>query len=221
MNQKRQDFFRYQREQQEDKSVIRAIDSSQDSADDEKLLINISTIAHIVKHIWPQCLNILLIFIVSLSLFPAVMANVLPTGNLLSDVYFSKVACFLFFNLFSMIGNYASDRLPKVPPRLLWIPVVARFAFIPAVLFCNYQPGLAGERSLPVLFHSDLLFMLLVALFGFTNGHLTSLAMMYAPKSIELKYQPTAGMIASFCLMLGILLGGNLAILFPIIVNRL
>lgn len=193
---------------------------AKESEQNNQVEINYETIKHILHFIWPQCLNILLIFVVSLSLFPAVMANVLPTGNLLSELYFSKVACFLFFNLFSMIGNYASDLLPKIPAKYLWLPVVARFVFIPIVLFSNYQPGLPSERLLPVLFPNDACFMVVVALFGFTNGHLTSLAMMYAPKTVELKYQPTAGMIASFCLMLGILMGGNLSILFPLMVKH-
>lgn len=64
-----------------------------------------------------------------------------PVQGILSDKYFLPVLCFLNFNLLAMIGNLlATERLPRIPPNRLWIPVVLRLLFIPFFLFCNYSP---------------------------------------------------------------------------------
>jgi len=92
---------------------------------------------------WPQLLNVFLVYVVSLSLFPAVCADIESTDNILPVKYFSPIVCFLSFNLFAMLGNLCvTDLLPwlQISPQKLWIPVVARLVFIPFFLFCNYAP---------------------------------------------------------------------------------
>jgi equilibrative nucleoside transporter 1/2/3 len=44
---------------------------------------------------------------------------------------------------------------------------------------CNYRPA---TRTLPVWITSDYAFMLAVVVLGVSNGHESSLAMMYAPQ---------------------------------------
>lgn len=166
--------------------------------------------------IWPQCLNTFLVFFVSLTMFPSVLGAVERTGNSISETYFTAVACFLLFNCFAMIGNYSSEYLPKIPRKILWIPILLRFAFIPLFLFCNYQPAHKPDtRQYPVLIENDYIFMCLVVLLSFTSGWLSSLSMMYTPKIVDPKYKSIAGMISSISLLMGIMIGINFSVVWP------
>lgn len=166
--------------------------------------VNARKVIECLRMIWPMCLNTFLVFFVSLTLFPSVVAGVKQSGTRMSNDYFTAVSCFLLFNLFAMVGNYSSEFLPKIPRKVLWIPILLRFAFIPLFLFCNYLPE---KRKYPVLIQNDLVYMLLVVLHGFSSGWFSSLSMMYTPKTVEAKYKSIAGMVSSFCLIVGIMAG--------------
>ena len=53
-----------------------------------------------------------------------------------------------------------------------------RFAFIPLFLLCNFDGG-----RLPVVFDNDAFPVVLVFLFGLSNGYISTMAMMFAPRS--------------------------------------
>lgn len=115
-----------------------------------------------------------------------------------------------------MIGNYSSEYLPKIPRKILWIPIIMRFAFIPLFLFCNYQAK-KQTRKYPVFIENDFVFMFLVILHGFTSGWFSSLSMMYASATVDNKFKSIAGMISSFCLIMGIMIGIYSSIIWPMI----
>lgn len=70
----------------------------------------------------------------------------------------------------------------QVGPRYLWLCTVTRLLFLPFFLLCNYQ---SNERTLPVVFTSDLAYITGVVLLGLSNGYFSSLAMMYAPRCVH------------------------------------
>ena len=91
---------------------------------------------------------------------------------------------------------------------------VARTLFIPLFLMCNIQRG--GDTpgtSTPVI-NSDFVFMAILFCFGWSNGYISSLAMMAAP-SIEhnpklrgrIEDVDVAATLASFCLVSGLACG--------------
>lgn len=91
-----------------------------------------------------------------------------------------------------------------------------RLVFLPLFLLCNYLPEV---RRLPVWVSSDWGYLASMAVFAWSSGYLSSLAMMYAPQTVSTPQQaPIAGMMAAFCLVLGIFIGGNAAFLAPRIV---
>lgn len=57
---------------------------------------------------------------------------------------------------------------------------IARIVFIPLIVYCNAQP----RAHLPVLIHSDVVYIILSALLGLSNGYIASLCMMYGPKYV-------------------------------------
>lgn len=161
---------------------------------------------------WKQCVNVFLVFFVTLSIFPVIQSDVKPVDeNFFGSVettnkYFSNVCCFLVFNMFAMIGNIIPNYVTIPGPDRLWIPVMLRFIFIPLFLYCNYAPT---KRVWPVLIESDWIFIIAGIAFGLSSGYLSSLCMMYAPKTVPPEYAGTAGMIAAACLILGIFCGIN------------
>ncbi|KAF8567434.1 hypothetical protein P879_03428 [Paragonimus westermani] len=156
---------------------------------------------------WPHCLSVWCVFFCSLSVFPAILSMVRPVdpNYFISPVWFTDVTCFLFFNLFAMIGCIVCNWVQFPGPRYLWIPVWFRaLVFIPFFLFCNF--GFA-EPKLPVLVANDHVYVLGIILFSFTNGYFASLAMMYAPRSCPPERSELTGMLAAFCLILGVCSG--------------
>lgn len=159
----------------------------------------------IVKEIWPQLFNVFFTYFVSLSLFPSVLVVTDSTSGSLG-IYWSVIVCFLSFNLCAMIGNLLVDVIKhKIPPNRLWILTVSRILFIPFFLFCNAKPD---DRTWTVLFPQDWVYGTGVALMALTSGYTSSLAMVYAPVSVsDPANASTAGMMASFSLMIGIMSG--------------
>ena len=172
----------------------------------------------VFKHIWPQCLNVFTVFFVTLSIFPAVHANISSTGQLDGALgsYFTLVTCFFVFNFCAMIGNLIPNIICWPGPNRLWIPVFVRFLFIPFFLMCNYKPE---ERSWPVWVNNDYVFVVAGSLLGLSSGYYSSLSMMYAPRQVDAVHAETAAMMASFFLMLGIFMGINSSFILSAIVT--
>lgn len=165
--------------------------------------------------IWPQLLNILLVYGVSLSLFPAVSAHIGSTDGLLSERYFTPVFCFLFFNVFAMVGNLTAQYIQWPGPRYLMIFTVARLGLIPMFLLCNYQLDDGWTRKWPVHLAHDWMFIAVMVLLAWSSGYLSSLAMMYIPRSVPSHLSSTAGMLGALTIILGILAGINSALIYP------
>lgn len=161
----------------------------------------------IFKQCWVQLMSVFLVFVVTLSCFPAITAGVKAYNPefFIEDKYFSAVTCFLLFNLFAMLGSLLSTWVHVPGPRWIWLPVVLRLIFIPFFLFCNAFPT---KRALPVLVRNDYVYCLGMIIFALSSGYCSSLAMMYSPTKVKDKqYQGIAGMMAAFFLIFGIFIG--------------
>lgn len=155
---------------------------------------------------WPQCLNVFLVFYVTLALFPTVLAGTAQKQMIFNDKYFTSFACFFIFNVFAMIGNLISSWTTWPGKQHVWIPVVARFLFVPFFLFCNFNPK---TRHWPVLISNDIVFIVGNVLMAMTSGYFSSLCMMFTSSGLKPDEAPKAGMLASFFLVLGVFLGIN------------
>lgn len=109
-------------------------------------------------------------------------------------------------------------RFPRVPrSRVIWC-TVSRLLFLPFFLYlCNYQP-MAGRRT-SVWFADDWLFIVGGSLLGLTSGYLSSICLMYAPKSVSRpEHAELAAMMAGFSMILGIFGGLAGSYLVPFLV---
>lgn len=162
----------------------------------------------VFKQIWPQCLNVFMVFFVTLAIFPAVHANIESAGQMeYLGYYFTPVTCFLLFNATAMIGNMITSLVIYPGPKALYIPVFARLFFMPFFLLCRYKPV---SRQWPILFDNDYVYVVGGALLGLSSGYYSSLSMMYAPRCVsDPSKAGLASMMASFFLMLGLFFGVN------------
>ncbi|XP_072407254.1 equilibrative nucleoside transporter 2-like [Chiloscyllium punctatum] len=170
------------------------------------------SVIKVFRKIWKLAISICLIFIVTLSVFPAVTADVSShTKHGQWKEYFIPVSCFLLFNIMDWGGRSVTAvcSWPRQENAILLL-VLLRLSFIPIFMLCN-----VGQRHfLPVLFTHDAWFITFIFLFAFSNGYLVTLCMCYAPKKVSPRDAETAGAVMAFFLALGLALGAALS--FPI-----
>ncbi|KAK0396792.1 hypothetical protein QR680_001858 [Steinernema hermaphroditum] len=183
---------------------------SGDEPEEEEEVISLERYAEVLRQGWVQMYNVFCVFFVTLTIFPAIMADVKlfrADGKydfFIPDYLFTAVTTFLLFNVFASVGSVIANFVQWPNPKTLWIPVTLRLLLIPAFMFCNYRPEL---RSWPVLIESEWTFIFLGIVMSVTSGYFSSLAMMYAPRVVDTKNCRIAGMMAAFFLILGICCG--------------
>lgn len=121
---------------------------------------------------------------------------------------------FFVYNLGDLSGRSLCSlpRLHVWSARRLLAFSLARTLFIPLFLICNIQWA-ASTATKPII-TSDFLYMLILLLFGLTNGYVSSMCMMSAPSVVHnprLKGRTedvdVAATVATFCLVLGLTSG--------------
>ncbi|XP_023682477.1 equilibrative nucleoside transporter 2-like isoform X1 [Paramormyrops kingsleyae] len=171
-----------------------------------------SSVKDILKKIWVMAFCVTFVFTVTLSVFPAVTADVKTKFSGTWESYFTPVCCFLTFNVMDFTGRSLTFCV-KWPPKespLFPVLVIARLAFIPLLMLCNVP----GHRYLPVLISHDAAFTVIMMLFSISSGYCMCLSMTYAPQMVEPKDGETAGALMAFFLALGLSLGAALS--FPL-----
>ncbi|XP_058161119.1 equilibrative nucleoside transporter 2 [Dasypus novemcinctus] len=167
----------------------------------------------VFRKIWLVALCLVLVFTVTLSVFPAITAMVTSsTGPGKWSRYFNPICCFLLFNLMDCLGRSLTSYFlwPDENSRLLPLLVCLRFLFVPLFLLCHVP-----ERArLPILFPQDACFITFMLLFAGSNGYLVSLTMCLAPRKVLPHEKEVAGALMTFFLALGLSCGASLSFLF-------
>ena len=160
--------------------------------------------------------SVTLVFMVTLSVFPAITSEVRPlsnkdplnpcpsAGRLFGDLW---IPCsFLLFNVGDTVGRFfAMYRI--IPSEKIYFLSISRIVFVPLFLMCNVVPSIsASDLPSPILAH-DFWPVILMFLMSSTNGFLASQDMMYGPMQVEDELQSRAGTMMVFFLQLGLILG--------------
>ncbi|XP_075145843.1 equilibrative nucleoside transporter 2 [Haematobia irritans] len=173
----------------------------------------------VFKQAAPQMFNIFFTFFITLSVFPAIHSDIKANSPdfFISSNLFAPITCFLTFNLFAMLGSLTTSWIQWPKPRFLCVPVILRVVFIPLFLLCNYIPK-GIDRTIPVLISNEWVYWIIAVVMSYSSGYLSSLGMMYAPQTVQPKYQITAGMFAAAMLITGIFSGILFSFVMPSLV---
>nr|XP_060460489.1 equilibrative nucleoside transporter 2 [Panthera onca] len=167
----------------------------------------------VFRKIWLTALCLVLVFAVTLSVFPAITAMVTSsTSPGKWSQFFNPICCFLLFNIMDWVGRSLTSYFlwPDEDSRLLPLLVCLRVLFVPLFMLCHVP-----ERSrLPVLFPQDAYFITFMLLFAVSNGYLMSLTMCLAPRQVLPHEREVAGTLMTFFLALGLSCGAALSFLF-------
>ncbi|XP_034544684.1 equilibrative nucleoside transporter 2-like [Notolabrus celidotus] len=173
----------------------------------------------VFKKIWLMALCVTCVFAVTLSVFPVITVRV-QTVYTESEAWkkiFTCVCCFIVFNTMDLVGRSAPSLVqwPSKDSVLFPAAVLSRLVFIPLLMLCNVQ-----NSKLPVFFSHDFAFVVIMALFSFSNGYLASLCMAYAPQFVRCKDCETAGSLMTFFLVLGLAVGASFSFLLGTLGTR-
>ncbi|KAM6894934.1 equilibrative nucleoside transporter 2-like [Lycodopsis pacificus] len=168
-----------------------------------------ASVKEVFKKIWVMAFCVTFVFTVTLSVFPAVTADVRTSFPGKWERYFISVCCFLVFNINDWFGRTVTTviRWPRKESRLFPVLVVARVVFVPLLMLCNVQ----SRSFLPVYFSHDAAFAVIMTFFSLSSGYFVCLSMSYAPQLVEQKDAETAGALMTFFLSLGLSLGAALS----------
>jgi len=174
----------------------------------------------VFKKLLPMAGPVFFIFVVSLSVFPALGVKVRSQyGD--DDNYganlFIPIYCFGGFALSDLLGRSLAPRVmwpgPEAPGMMKW-PVLARLVFIPLLMMCDIHTGLGSEPDLdtfPKVFKTDAAPYIIMFLIGLTNGYFSTLCMMYGPGLVDEPEQERAGFMMLLSLVFGLLAGSTMS----------
>ena len=147
------------------------------------------------------------------SVFPAITIEIVSTNPNIHPLLFIA-SHFAIFN----VGDFLGRAFCTHPYIVIWsakkllMVSLARTLFIPLFLMCNFQKW---PVSPPPIVNSDIIYLLILFVFSFSNGHVSALCMMSAS---SLDHNPqldgrkedieVAANVAGFCLVFGLVLGG-------------
>ncbi|KAL3997023.1 hypothetical protein ACER0C_009679 [Sarotherodon galilaeus] len=171
-----------------------------------------SSVLAVFKKIWLMALCVTCVFAVTLSVFPVITVRVktVYVNNAEWDKVFTCVCCFIVFNVMDLAGRTTPYIVQWPSKASHWFPaaVFSRLVFIPLLMLCNVQ-----DSKLTAVFSHDCAFVVIMALFAFSNGYLASLCMAYAPQLVRCKDCETAGSLMTFFLVLGLAVGASFSFL--------
>jgi len=167
---------------------------------------SLPVIYRVLSIIKVPALSVMLTFAITLALFPTTTvflqseSKCKSSQRFYNDLYVPFF--FLLFNLFDFTGRIVAGLKPVFTSKNIWIPAVCRLLFVPLFLLSN----LSGSQ-LPVFFQSDVFPILFMITFAFSNGYVSSSAMMIGPGMTSAGDAALAGTIMVFCLTFGLMLG--------------
>lgn len=158
-----------------------------------------SAVWHIVGRVKWYGFGILLIYIVTLSIFPGYITEDVHS-EILKDWY--GIILIAGYNVFDLVGKSLTAIYFLENEKVAIGGCFARLLFFPLFLGCLHGPK---------FFRTEIPVTLLTCLLGLTNGYLTSVLMILAPKVVQLQHAETAGIVIVLFLVLGLAAGSIVA----------
>ncbi|XP_055837152.1 equilibrative nucleoside transporter 1 [Episyrphus balteatus] len=165
--------------------------------------------------VYMYSISLCTVFAVTLSVYPAVTELVQSEGagkkHIWNDIYFMPVTNYLCFNSGDYLGRIFAGLLekPRNDPHLVLLYTIMRVIFIPLFMMSN-----SHHYFLPTVVNSDVIFISMMVIFAISNGYLTNIILVMAPKSVMQHEKEMASAIMAAALSVGIALGASVSMVF-------
>ncbi|GMJ09714.1 equilibrative nucleotide transporter 1 [Hibiscus trionum] len=143
--------------------------------------------------------GVVLLYVVTLAIFPGYITEDVQS-SILRDWY--PVLLITCYNLFDMVGKSLTAIYLLENAKVAISACVVRLLFFPVFIGCMHGPEFL-RTEIPV--------SLLTCLLGLTNGYLTSVLMIMAPKSVQIQHAETSGIVMVLFLVVGLASGSVIA----------
>ncbi|QDZ21068.1 equilibrative nucleoside transporter [Chloropicon primus] len=170
-------------------TAIEAVSKQKDEGETSLQGVGEVQLMPIFKELWMYAMAVFIGYLVTLSIFPGVLAE-----NLKSSTLKSWYSLFLItvFNLGDMTGKMCPQRYLVKDGGILFAFSIMRIAFVP-IYAVFVQEGL-----------QDIAFFIVTVSLGLTNGYLTTAAMATAPTLFDGQKAEVAGTMMVFFLLFGL-----------------
>lgn len=152
-------------------------------------------------------------FFITLSVFPAVTADVQTYSFATQKAKWVGLYCFLLFNSGDWCGRLLAGWARIKNGWGLRLLILCRVGFLPLFMLCNHcaDPKCTNHPNaqLPIIFKHDGYPVAFMLLFAISNGYAGTICMMTAPSLVSDAAGMQAGTIMASCLVLGIVLGAT------------
>ncbi|CAH9071241.1 unnamed protein product [Cuscuta europaea] len=159
----------------------------------------ISTLGDVFGTIKWYGFGILGIYIVTLCIFPGYITEDVHS-KILNDWY--PVMLITCYNVFDLVGKSLTAVYTIEDAKAAIAASFTRLLFLPLFYGCLHGPE---------FFRTELPVMVLTCLLGLTNGYLTSVLFILAPKTVLLQHAETAGLVLVLFLVIGLAAGSILS----------
>ncbi|KAK8657340.1 hypothetical protein V6N13_035585 [Hibiscus sabdariffa] len=143
--------------------------------------------------------GVVLIYVVTLAIFPGYITEDVHS-SILKDWY--PVLLITAYNVFDLVGKSFTAVYLLENAKVAISACVVRLLFFPIFIGCLHGPR---------FFRTEIPVSLLTCLLGLTNGYLTSVLMIMAPKSVQIQHAETSGIVMVLFLVLGLASGSVIA----------
>ncbi|KAK2990842.1 hypothetical protein RJ640_016160 [Escallonia rubra] len=154
-----------------------------------------STLWDIVGTVKWYGLGILVIYVVTLCIFPGYITEDVHS-QILKDWY--PILLITGYNVFDLVGKSLTSLYLLENAKVAIGASFARLLFLPLFLACLHGPQ---------FFRTEIPVTVLTCLLGLTNGYLTSVLMIMAPKTVQLQHAEIAGIVIVLFLVVGLAIG--------------
>ncbi|XP_076066625.1 uncharacterized protein LOC143039991 [Oratosquilla oratoria] len=190
--------------------IMKQSKGSSASCSEDKEGLTWALIWKIFLKIWPLAINVGLIYMTTLIVYPSVTVYVtssLPSSDW-TDIYFQPTVTFLLFNIIDVIGRETPRVLqwPGDKGPLLYVLSAARVLLIPLLLLCH-----GDKKTFPTSFQDDSFYIAFIVLFAFTSGYFSTLSIIYYPSLVSEEERELAGNIMASFLGVGLVIGSAMS----------
>ncbi|XP_047310358.1 equilibrative nucleotide transporter 1 [Impatiens glandulifera] len=140
-----------------------------------------------------------ILYIVTLAIYPGYITEDVHSEALKDWYPLILITC---FNVFDLVGKSLTSLYMLENQKVAIAASFARLIFFPLFLASLHGPK---------LFRTEIPVTLLTCLLGLTNGYLTSVLLILAPKTVQLQHSETAGVVMVLFLVIGLASGSILS----------